>query len=33
MSHMSQRTRTEQIGPTLGYSSSDLADVVNSVYN
>ena len=30
---MSHRTRTESIGPKLGYSRSDLADVVNSVCN
>ena len=30
---MSHRTRTESIEPKLGYSRSDLADVVNSVCN
>ena len=30
---MSYRTLTESIGPKLGFSRSDLADVVNSVCN
>ena len=30
---MSHSTRTESIGPKLGYSCSDLGDVVNSVCN